>query len=90
MKQQKHFMQSKTIIFNFIFLALAMFDRSFFETLGVGAEAIPKIEVILVKICAIGNLALRYFGDGTQIKKITGDDQETKSLVMVMAFILAL
>jgi hypothetical protein len=90
MKTQKHFMQSKTIIFNFIFLALAMFDRTFFETLGVGPEAIPKIEVILVKICAIGNLALRYFGDGTQIKKITGDDQETKSLVMVMAFILAL
>jgi len=83
-------MQSKTIIFNFIFLALAMFDRTFFETLGVAQEAIPKIEVILVKICAIGNLALRYFGDGTQIKKITGDDAETKSLVMVMAFILAL
>lgn len=88
--KQKHFMQSKTIIFNFIFLALAMFDRTFFETLGVSEVAIPKIEIILVKICAIGNLALRYFGDGTQIKKLTGDDQETKSLVMVAAMILAM
>lgn len=88
--KKKHWMASKTILFNFILLAIAMFDRTFFETVGVAENAIPKIEIILVKVCAIGNLALRYFGDGSQIKKLNSEDNETKTMVMVIALILAM
>jgi hypothetical protein len=84
----KKIYMSKTMWFNIILLSIAMFDRNFFETIGVSQAAIPKIEIILVKVCAIGNLILRYYSTSEKIEPINADTEKA-GLAIVIGCILA-
>lgn len=52
---------SKTIWINFIILVLSIFDTQFFNSLGLSEHTTIVITSILVKVIAIGNIALRLF-----------------------------
>lgn len=85
---KKKIYMSKTMWFNFILLALAMFDKEFFQTMGVPDILLPKIEIILVKLCAVGNLFLRYYSSQDEIEKPKGSNNE--GIALIAGFILAL
>lgn len=57
MKKAYH---SKVVWINFIILVLSLFDSEFFSALGLQEQTIVLISSILVKVVAIGNIALRF------------------------------
>ena len=80
---------SKTVWFNIALLCLAMFDRDFFETMGVEKVLLPKIEIILVKICAIGNLILRYYSTSEKIEPLN-TEKDKRGLSIIVGCILSI
>lgn len=85
----KKFYMSKTMWFNIALLVIAMFDRDFFQTLGVSETILPKIEIILVKVCAIGNLVLRYYSTSEKIKPLN-NTKDGAGLSVIIGAILAI
>ncbi len=79
----KKIYMSKTVWFNIALLCLAMFDRHFFETLGVRNDLLPKIEIILVKVCAIGNLILRYYSTSEKIEPLNTEKDKLGLWIIV-------
>lgn len=52
--------QSRVVWINFIILTLSLFDTQFFQALGLADATIMIVSSILVKIVAVGNIALRF------------------------------
>lgn len=67
MKQKKYY-NSSTLWVNFIILILSLFDKEFFEILGVNENTSNIILAVTIKIVAVLNIALRIFFTNTQIK----------------------
>lgn len=67
MKQKKYY-QSYTLWINFIILVISLFDKEFFDTLGVSEHISNAILALSIKIIAIMNIALRLFFTNSEIK----------------------
>ena len=57
----KVFYKSWTLWVNFLILVLSLFDAPFFELFELSDKAIAIVLGIILKISAIGNIALRVF-----------------------------
>ena len=63
----KVFYKSWTLWVNFFILVLSLFDSAFFSLFSLSESTIAIILGLLVKITAIGNIALRVFMSDTKI-----------------------
>lgn len=58
---KKKYYHSKTIWINFLILVLSLFDAQFFEAIGLNDHQITILTSVIIKVVAVGNIALRLF-----------------------------
>jgi hypothetical protein len=72
--KNKVYYKSLTIWVNFIILALSLFDAQFFMLFDLSEHTTAIILGVIVKIIAVGNIALRLFLSDTKL--VSSKDKE--------------
>lgn len=72
----KVFYKSWTIWVNFLILVLSLFDAPFFALFNLSEHAIAILLGIIVKVIAVGNIALRLFVSETKLTRLPSPQKQ--------------